>query len=95
MKLYWNSSSIGNQTIPSSYFYKKEYISGNSFDVYLQCPTYYEGDNEEHSNVCYEICGDGTRIGDVSFICFIVFSYRRYAMTKTIIQETGAQILVD
>jgi hypothetical protein len=67
IKLYWSSPSIMNETIPSEFYYKSEYISGGSVDTLITCPIYFDGDNKEHPKTCYPECGDGFRFGQVKY----------------------------
>ena len=65
IRLYWNSSTLGSkQIVNSSHIYYREYVTGTPVDVENTCPTYYDGDNPDHSNTCWEICGDGFIIGN-------------------------------
>ena len=60
--LYWNiSGSQGG--ISNSYIFHKEYVANSPFNVIVECPTYYNGDNPDHPGEWYENCGDGHRIG--------------------------------
>jgi len=68
LKLHWNytDSSAIDQIIPSSYLYHKQMIGSAPVTADVTCPEYYTHDHPDHPGECYEICGDGVKIGRVS-----------------------------
>mmetsp|Transcript_34677 Transcript_34677/g.34304 ORF Transcript_34677/g.34304 Transcript_34677/m.34304 type:complete len:234 (+) Transcript_34677:325-1026(+) len=64
INLKWNSSTISTaQLIPNSVLYYKEYIGSPPYHTEIKCDKYYSSGNPDHPFECYEICGDGVRIG--------------------------------
>ena len=62
--LYWAYSGVSQTIIPSTSYYYPQYVSSSPYTITLTCPTGYSGTIAAYPNQCYEICGDGKRIGN-------------------------------
>ena len=64
LHLYYNSTSISTTTIPASQFFMASGAVGNiSQNILSNWPTGYQLDNEAAPTACFEVCGDGLRVG--------------------------------
>ena len=63
LKLYWSTSTISNQFIPSNYYYVMRNVGSSPIQISVSWPTGYSSGQPSYTNLCHEIWGDGIKVG--------------------------------
>ena len=64
LKLYWSTSTIGYQYVPSSYYYVMRKVGSSPIQITVSWPNGYSSSQSSYPNQCHEIWGDGIKIGN-------------------------------
>ncbi|CAI2383457.1 unnamed protein product [Moneuplotes crassus] len=65
VQLLWKSTTLGATyvLVPTEYIYKQEMVRNTTYNCEIKCPPYHSETHPDHTGECYEICGDGSRVG--------------------------------
>ena len=52
LKAYWTTASIAKEIIPAAYFYTPNFIGSNPYQITVNCPTGYNGNDASSLYQC-------------------------------------------